>query len=355
MSGKLKILICGLLLLISYSYVVFNAQPGFTLCGTGVYSNTRVVVNAIGQSPASKTFGKENWESEIGSFTRTPESNAYTLHYKWRDYFNKSHELDLDISNELINYAIGNFGLTTDKRMKFYKTGFDGFLSGHPELLDITKAIQRKKGPVHLAGYNIVNPGTYNKFKEKCQEFEDGYLKANGFHVLNRGYITVDYSSVVRKFTPIMLITAKELLTLGQNNQFNLQGLIHLVMSYVQYIRYEIPPFAIGNRYIYGVWSPVETIVRGAGDCDTKAIFFSSVVNNYKGIKTIIVTIPGHAFNGMIGWHKRLPQDYVIKHKGLDVLLVDLTSDTNFNIAGSVHEMDKQNLRNRFPRIYETN
>jgi hypothetical protein len=69
----------------------------------------------------------------------------------------------------------------------------------------------------------------------------------------------------------------------------------------------------------------------------------------------VIVTIPGHAFSGIIGMHKRLPQDFILSYRGADILLLDLTNAAEPDDAALLTEYNKEHMRNRFPEVYETN
>jgi len=341
------------LFLAAYAFVVLDSVGGvLSVNGRSAWGRHHLS-SASGGSVSGRVLPDGGWESQIGDFHRERGKHGYRVIYGWTDYFDSTRTLALDISDLDLGIAETSFGITSESRQEYYEALFPLHLQKHPELEDIIRTIQQRKGPVHLRDYRIVSPGTYDRFRDVCMHFERDYLKARGFHI-SRGCRVIDYSAVVRKHTVLMKDVAVELVAMARNSNFNLKGLLYIVMSFVQYIQYEIPPIEVEGRYLLGLWSPTEALVRGTGDCDTKAVLFSSIANNYNDVQTLIVVIPGHAFNGIVGWHKRLPKDYVIKHRGQDVLLLDLTSTSTFRYGGAIHEKDKQNLRNRFPIVYET-
>ena len=139
----------------------------------------------------------------------------------------------------------------------------------------------------------------------------------------------------------------------GANDGMTWNALTHTLMSLVHFIRYEIPPITEHGRYIQGLRPPLDLLCRGSGDCDSKAALFCAIARHFKDTRPAVVVIPGHAFNGLLGWHKRLPQDTVLRHRGVDMLLLDLTGMSNYGAAGMIHEADRQHLRQRMPKVYE--
>jgi len=343
----------GLLIstVLAFSFIIINHPEFGPAVGASTFSTRS---QGVSQAIAAPLISQpDQWQNTIGTFSRKISQDQYSVTYTWTDYIAEKRTITLDFSKEVLMNSINQFGLSADTRKKFYQENLPGFLEQYQEMKVIISRIKMKKGPVHFRDHNSANPNLYEEFSQKITWFEQKYLDSQGFHIFNQGRVTIDYSAVVIDHAPLLKEATVKFLNHAIEKEMSWQMLAYTIMSFVQYINYQLPPVREANRYIGGLWSPVETLVNGAGDCDTKAVLFSAMLKNYSQFETIIVVIPGHAFNGIKGWHKRFPRDHVLKLHGQDVLMLDLTSDSNYDLAGGVHELDKQNLRNQFPIVYE--
>jgi hypothetical protein len=351
MSGKvLRITALLAILALAYTFAALNRGEYVAPNGLFNYGRTPQDFSRIRQSAFLKdtSYG----DSSV-SFIRNRNNSGYLLKYGWTDYTGKIRSISLTVTDTALANTWNSFGISSSSRNSYYQEHFKPFLAQRPDLEEIAGVIQQHKGPILFEDYHLVKPWQIDQFKEKCSEFENAYLQSRGFCRRN-SMVVLDYSEIVRTHHDLMRPTAISFAALGDSAGMNLALLVHSIMAFTQLMPYKIPPLSQGDCRIDGLWPPLQTLVAGEGDCDTKAVFFSSIVNNYSGMETIIITVPGHAFNGIVGWHKRLPTDFIMSYGGHDALLVDLTDVSGFQTAGAIHEFDRGYLRNRDPDVYPT-
>ena len=356
MSAKnVRLYSCFLVLLLgAYALLLACPTPWAHSTGGVFGSHEQAILNHADPRVYLELQDGDSWTNDIGSFQRQKDKDGYRVIYRWQDYMGGKRELELQITEQALKKSEDAFGITASSRKAFYENHFSRYLKKDTGVLKIVQAIKQKRGPVHFSGYRVVDHKDYQHFLDICTKFESDYLKSKGFHFYKKQRLEIDYGATVKSQMPLMEGTARRFLEVAKANQMTFSLLVHMIMSFVQYIEYDVPPVTLDGRYLMGLWPPLETLVRGKGDCDTKAVLFSSISNNFVGLKTVIVRIPGHAFNGLVGVHKRYPKDTIMKYNGQDVLLLDLTGLNNFGDLGAIHESDRQELRVRFPVVYET-
>lgn len=297
-------------------------------------------------------FGEyDEWTSGLAHFWRTTLMDGFQFEYRWIDYQGQSRSYGHYISFQTCDSAQIQFGMSPETRKQYYIQEIGRSLETNPDLKEISDLIQ-KKTPVHLKNHSLINEQKYHQFLDIIQHLEDKYVARQGFYYKTKDLIQVDYANVIETHMPTMQKTALSFAQIAGSCNWTLGNLIEYVMSFTQIMEYMMPPIKQNERLLYGFWAPMESLINGRGDCDTKAALFASIVAHYKNIQPAVITIPGHAFNGLVGWHKRLPQDTVIEYQGQDILLLDLTSTSNFLTRGAINEYDKQHIRNRFPTIF---
>lgn len=73
-----------------------------------------------------------------------------------------------------------------------------------------------------------------------------------------------------------------------------------LFLAFFQELAYEVPPDADGARRTMGLWGPVEVLVRGRGDCDSKAVAFAALWRRLPP-RVLFLLLPRHALVGVEG------------------------------------------------------
>ncbi len=84
-----------------------------------------------------------------------------------------------------------------------------------------------------------------------------------------------------------------------QNPGLSLRRFLDLLLSFLQQIRYRIPPLRENNRFILGLWVPYRILVENLGDCDSKGVAFSCLWTNLTAYPLILIKVPNHMFIGV--------------------------------------------------------
>jgi hypothetical protein len=85
----------------------------------------------------------------------------------------------------------------------------------------------------------------------------------------------------------------------GQNTGLSLRRFLDVLLSFLQQVRYRIPPLQENNRFILGLWVPSRVLVDNLGDCDSKGVTFGSLWTNLKKYPLVLLKVPNHMFVGV--------------------------------------------------------
>ncbi len=291
------------------------------------------------------------WTNAYGRFHLLESPDTIRPLYSWTDYQGSNRTFTVEVGAAARREAVEAGSISPGQRRDFIAQALPNVEAECPQILE---AIRNRRGPVHLPSYGTASLSERTRFFQWLEETEADYLAAAGFGRDRSGRLTVEYCRFVKRQMPSVKPIADEMIQRGAVEKITWSALVYRAMSLVHCMEYEVPPNLEGGRFIYGIWSPLDAFCRGRGDCDTKAVLFSSVVNHFQDTRCAVVTIPGHAFNGMLGWHKRLPSDFVLQHRGVDLLLLDITDFSTYPAWARIHGSDRENLREKKPEVYET-
>ena len=84
-----------------------------------------------------------------------------------------------------------------------------------------------------------------------------------------------------------------------KSSGLSFQQFLSFLLSYIQEIRYGIPPLTENGKYIMGFWVPPKVLINNFGDCDSKGVTFASLWINFKKYPILLIRIPKHLFIGL--------------------------------------------------------
>ena len=91
----------------------------------------------------------------------------------------------------------------------------------------------------------------------------------------------VDYKYLVQKYAEFSIRISqqiqKELIEKESDSYFNR---VQAALNFVQFIPYGRPEFDTNDWYYHEIGVPPESFILGYGDCDSKSIFFASIIFN---------------------------------------------------------------------------
>lgn len=117
------------------------------------------------------------------------------------------------------------------------------------------------------------DPNEFDKFKTE--------LSAGSWHIDEYGTLSVDYKKIIQNHQGFCVEISnhilKELKDLQADSYFNR---VQAVLNFVQHIPYGQPTFDKNNFNYLGLALPPESFVLNYSDCDSKSIFFASILSN---------------------------------------------------------------------------
>lgn len=115
-------------------------------------------------------------------------------------------------------------------------------------------------------------------------------MNQNGWYFNSPTDYGVDYKKLVLNYTsftkPISRLIYDELIANGEDNYFNR---VQAALNFVQFLPYGLPEFDSNDWYYFGISTPPESFILGYSDCDSKSIFFASILAELIPIDNIIL------------------------------------------------------------------
>jgi hypothetical protein len=172
------------------------------------------------------------------------------------------------------------------------RESFNLKISAPPSSYDAVKAeFERITRIIHREQSN------YNKKMEKAiPEYRREFLYERGLRCLGLK-IGINYSLVAKNNRPRLESVFDSLFRVAQGK--NLHQFVSLLLSFMQKIRYGIPPVTENGKNILGFWVPPKVLVTNFGDCDCKGVTFASLWLSFKKFPLLLIKIPNHMFVGL--------------------------------------------------------
>jgi hypothetical protein len=212
------------------------------------------------------------------------------------DFLTKFKEKTKTYSNAPKNYASFNYQkpigkILVDKvqlsysfpLVKSHKVVFDCFLypsdvSSQVDLFGLSNSLIVK----NKDGFNLKDGIHEDEFSVKMNQFCCFFNSVSDFGI--------DYKKLVFSYTPFAEKVSKfiysELVSIGQDNYFNR---VQAALNFVQFLPYGLPEFDTNEWYYFGISTPPESFVLGYSDCDSKSVFFASILAQLIPIENIVL------------------------------------------------------------------
>jgi hypothetical protein len=273
---------------------------------------------------------QENVAQNLPVFDRQEDQDTYYLTYDWTDFSGFPNRFSFSLLKNMVNEAEEEFGYfpadlrkhlddllerSREKMIEDLMVFVQELIrkSGYSEYIRVEK-ISSKSFTMKLS----VPPPLQKKVKREFDRIkiklakeqekylkrvdkdqEEGrvqFLKDRGIRVFD-GKIGVDHGFCVRmnkeRLRPILEI-------MQENHQnLSLHQFLSLLLSFVQDIRYYIPPVQERGKIILSFWVPPRVLADNFGDCDSKGVTFASCWINFKKYPILLITVPKHFFIGL--------------------------------------------------------
>jgi hypothetical protein len=147
-------------------------------------------------------------------------------------------------------------------------------------------------------------------------------LVSRGFAVLQGNTLVADLPAIARRNVKGLRPFALALSGTGDRKRYDSDEVIGAALSLVQTaFLYETVPLLINGRQTGGIYPPLETVVRGKGDCDTKSALLASILLNWSKIKLVGVGVPDHYLMGVL--RNPAKGDAFVEYGGLRYVLLE--------------------------------
>ncbi|MCR9206066.1 MAG: hypothetical protein NXH75_15895 [Halobacteriovoraceae bacterium] len=133
------------------------------------------------------------------------------------------------------------------------------------------------------------------RFQVSPTELQYSMMKTVG------GKLVFDYEKIIEESRPLIRPLYLEFLRIVKKYDLSKREKVELIMRFLQDIPYGIPPTNYKNRYIGGLFPPVELLKNKWGDCDSKSLLMATLLSFDKDYfnRLAIILVPGHALLGI--------------------------------------------------------
>ncbi|MCX6556105.1 MAG: hypothetical protein NTW95_01525 [Candidatus Aminicenantes bacterium] len=148
------------------------------------------------------------------------------------------------------------------------------------------------------------------------------YMASRCFKILKGNIAQVDMPDLVRRNIPRLQKVANAFDRIAGQGHYDTMTTIGAATSFVQLaMRYEIPPKVRGGRNTGGILPPLEALMSGWGDCDTKTALLASILGNWELVRMVGIALPHHYLMAI----RCSPNkgDMYVRFQGVDYVLID--------------------------------
>jgi hypothetical protein len=148
------------------------------------------------------------------------------------------------------------------------------------------------------------------------------YMASRCFKILKGNIAQVDMPDLVRRNIPRLEKVADAFDRIARQGHYDTMTTIGAATSFMQLaMRYEIPPKVKGGRNTGGILPPLEALMSGWGDCDTKTALLASILGNWELVRMVGIALPHHYLMAI----RCSPNkgDMYVRFQGVDYVLID--------------------------------
>jgi hypothetical protein len=148
------------------------------------------------------------------------------------------------------------------------------------------------------------------------------YIAGRGFKIEPGNIALVDMPDLVKRNIPRLQKVAQAFDRIAKQGNYDSATTIGAVTSMVQSaLRYQVPPKVYAGKNTGGILPPLESFLRGWGDCDTKTALLASILGNWELVRMVGISLPHHYLMAV----RRSPNkgDMYVRYQGVDYVLID--------------------------------
>ncbi|MBI3922438.1 MAG: hypothetical protein HY318_13535 [Armatimonadetes bacterium] len=213
-----------------------------------------------------------------------------TVHrsYHWQHFDRKDYDCTVDVSAQTIQAAQGELGLPKDQRQLVipgYK--FEAKYGTPEEKAQVQQQMEEAKRQ-------------WEENAARLRQEHEANIQRSGF-VRQGEALLPNFPRLRQLNAPRVQKLAQQLNTLAQKSKLGERGTAELMLSFVQEIKYRVPPKERRGLYTGGLLTPVEVLAEGYGDCDSKSLLLATLLSAGTPLKVVLLTGCEHMIVGMEG------------------------------------------------------
>jgi len=216
-----------------------------------------------------------------------------------------------------------SFPLVNDRRVVFDCFLYPAEVSSQVDLFGLSNSLIIK----NEKGFKLREGIHQGEFSQKMNQYCCYFNSFSDFGI-DYKKLVFTYSEFTDKISRFIY---KELVSINQDNYFNR---VQAALNFVQFLPYGLPEFDTEDWYYFGISTPPESFILGYSDCDSKSIFFASILSHLIPTENILlvtctVNSSNEASNGqhmMVAISDLGIEGESLTFKGKKYLLLETTS-----------------------------
>jgi hypothetical protein len=148
------------------------------------------------------------------------------------------------------------------------------------------------------------------------------YMAGRGFKIQPGNIALVDMPDLVKRNIPRLQKVAQAFERIAKQGNYDSATTIGAATSLIQLaLRYQVPAKVYAGKNTGGILPPLEALLRGWGDCDTKTALLASILGNWELVRMVGISLPHHYMMAV----RRSPNtgDAYVRYQGVDYVLID--------------------------------
>jgi len=213
--------------------------------------------------------------------------------------------------------------INTKETRKNYEVEYE-FKNHKDELQRIVITFNKKLSDADINKFGIPEsmfeayPVTPQIQKQRAQILKDGLYKKIGKK------LTRDYNAIVNYYRGYFKVIANNLIKhLKKKKNDSRENRINIAMKFVQDIPYGVPSEYRtdkskygGYKYDDGVFAPIEVLIKGYGDCDSKTFLFVSILSYMINPDDILFVKGDNHLLSAVKYKQKISNGQYFNHEG---------------------------------------
>ncbi|MBN2108953.1 MAG: hypothetical protein JW832_16120 [Deltaproteobacteria bacterium] len=288
--------------------IVIGFCSALTACCWGYAVVAPGVVRSLAATVDAPPFAYLSGIGSLNEFSKTENGSSFLLKYGFIDYDSRTHSIFFGIRKEDYWAEKKFFGYNREAMNGRIRERLQGYVDDQIEKAGYAQYITCTVNADRSVSWQFDTPPALvsaitsfrDQLRNSLQALFDYELRREyrncGF-VLVGDYIVPDYNQLVQRSLPAVGAAWDALFQAGRG--YEERQRIGLLAAFIQEMRYEVPPAVINSRSTCGFYPPLEVLVNGHGDCDSKCAAFAALWRRMTDRPIILISTASHMLVGV--------------------------------------------------------